>query len=203
MPEFGRSVVVIFVLLNPFLMSIYLLDLIQEKDIRTFSQSLISASGISVAVFSAFALVGDAIFTQLLQVNFASFLIFGGFVFLIVGVRFVFSGEQVLQEMRGGSETVGASIAMPFMIGPATVSAAVLTGSRLDAIYAVVAITLAVVMSMLALIALKWTYDALHQRHEDIVRRYVAIVGRVMALVIGTLAVEMIVKGVKTWIGEL
>lgn len=198
-----KSTTLMFVLLNPFLMSIYLMDLMQDLDGRTFFRVLTRAVLISGTVFAAFAALGDVIFTDMLQARFASFLIFGGIVFLLVGIRFVFSGSDSLRALRGSAKHVSGSIAMPFIIGPATVSASILAGMRMPALLAVASIATALVLAVASLVALKWLLDVAHQRNEGIVNRYIDIVGRAMALVIGTLAVEMVLQGLDAWLAPL
>lgn len=199
MEAFIKSTTLLFVLLNPFLMSIYLMDLIQDLDGRTFARVVGRAVLISWVVFTIFAILGDAIFTDLLQARFASFLIFGGVVFLLVGIRFVFSGSEGLRALRGKAEHISGSIAMPFIIGPATVSASVLAGMHLSRSLAAASIALALVLALVSLIAFKAILDVANKHNERIVSRYLDIVGRAMALVIGTLAVEMILQGIEAW----
>lgn len=201
MEPFLQSTTLLLVLLNPFLMSIYLIDLIQGLDRKMFRKVIMRGGAISCCVFILFAWVGDAIFTDILHARFASFLIFGGVVFLIIGLRFVFSGSDTLKSLRGAPEHLGGSIAMPFMIGPGTVSASVLAGSRLPAWQAAVAITFALILVVVSIIAFKWFHDFVKQRNERLVERYLEVTGRMMALVIGTFAVEMILQGIETWLG--
>jgi multiple antibiotic resistance protein len=199
MEDFVRSATLMFVLLNPFMMSIYLIDLIQELDWKTFNRVLIRGALISLSVFVACAWIGDAIFTRVLQARFASFLIFGGLVFLIIGLRFVFQGSETLKGLRGSPEHLGGSIAMPFMIGPGTVSASILAGTRLNPVPAALSIMLALGSVVLALILLKWLHDFVKQRNERLIQRYLEITGRITALIIGTFAVEMILQGIEAW----
>jgi len=196
---FARSTVLLVVLLNPFLMSIYLLDLIEKLDDKTFFSTLIRGVVIATIVFSLFAVGGDAVFSDLFQVRFASFLIFGGIVFLVVGLRFIQAGPQALSELRGDPEHIAGSIAMPFMIGPATVSASVLAGARLPILWAVGSIAAAMVVTVLGLLAIKWLHGLVRQRNAGLVGRYVDIVGRASALLIGTIAVDMVLNGIESW----
>jgi small neutral amino acid transporter SnatA (MarC family) len=196
---FARSTTLLVVLLNPFLMSVYLLDLIEKLDDETFFATLIRGVVIATIVFSLFALGGDAIFSDLFQVRFASFLIFGGIVFLVVGLRFILAGPQALAELRGDPEHVAGSIAMPFMIGPATVSASVLAGARLPILWAVGSIAAAMVVMVLGLLAIKWLHGVVRQRNARLVERYVDIIGRASALLIGTIAVDMVLNGIELW----
>jgi multiple antibiotic resistance protein len=196
---FAAWTMLLVVLLNPFLMSIYLLDLIEKLDDETFFATLIRSVAIATIVFSLFAVGGDAIFSDVLHVRFASFLIFGGIVFLVVGLRFIQVGPEALAELRGDPEHIAGSVAMPFMIGPATVSASVLAGARLPILWAVGSIAAAMVVMVLGLLAIKWLHGVVRERNAGLVRRYVDIVGRASALLIGTIAVDMVLNGVELW----
>jgi len=196
---FARSTTLLVVLLNPFLMSIYLLDLIEKLDDETFFATLIRGVVVATIVFSLFAVGGDAVFSEVFQVRFASFLIFGGIVFLVVGLRFVQVGPEALSELRGDPEHIAGSIAMPFMIGPATVSASVLAGARLPILWAVGSIGAAMVVMVLGLLAIKWLHGVVTQRNAGLVERYVDIIGRASALLIGTIAVDMVLSGIELW----
>jgi multiple antibiotic resistance protein len=200
---FLDSIILMLVLFNPLLMSIYLIDVLTELDVRTFSRVLLRAFVLSGAVFLVFAWAGDAIFVRVLQVRFAAFLIFGGVVFLIIGIRYLTNGAKMIDSLRGPPEHLAGSIAMPFMIGPGTVSASVLTGARLPVLYAALAIVIALTVACLALIAFKYLHDYVRANNEAILERYVEIAGRISALVIGTIAVEMILKGIDLWLQEV
>ena len=108
-----KSLALFLVLFNPFLMSIYLLDLIQDLDYRTFFRVLVRATLISASVFMLFAWGGEAIFTNLLQVRFAAFLVFGGIVISLIALQMMFTGSNAIRNMRGGDpEHISGSIAM-------------------------------------------------------------------------------------------
>ena len=49
------------------------------------------------------------------------------------------------------------------------------------------------------MIAMKHPHDYVKSRNEALVQRYIDIAGRVTALVVGTFAIEMIMRGVATW----
>ena len=74
------SFLLLFALLNPFLMSIYLIDLITDLDMRVFVRVLVRGALISGVVFMLFAWGGDAIFSRYLQVRVASLQVFGGII---------------------------------------------------------------------------------------------------------------------------
>lgn len=196
---FIKSTTLLIVLLNPFLMSIYLLDLIESLDSKTFISTLVRGVVIATVVFAMFAIGGDAIFSDLFQVRFASFLIFGGIVFVVIGLRFIQAGPQALSELRGDPEHIAGSIAMPFMIGPGTVSASVLAGARLPAGWAVASIGVSMLVMVVGLLIIKWLYGVVKDRNAGLVSRYVDIIGRASALFIGTIAVDMMLTGFEIW----
>jgi small neutral amino acid transporter SnatA (MarC family) len=196
------SFLLFFALLNPFLLSIYLIDLITDLKPGVFMRVLVRGTLISAVVFSLFAWGGDAIFSQYLRVRFASFQVFGGVIFLLIGIRFVFSGADALRSIRGQPEHLAGSIAMPFMIGPGTVSASVVIGARLPVLeaWAVIAITL--VLTVVMVLAIKFAHDYVKEYNKALVDRYIEIVGRLSALLIGTFALEMLFEGIGTWLQD-
>ena len=131
--------------------------------------------------------------------RFASFLIFGGIVFIVIGLRFIQVGPEALSELHGRPEHIAGSIAMPFMIGPGTVSASVLTGARLPITWAISSIGAAMVVMVAGLLAIKWLHGVVKERNAVLVERYVDIIGRASALLIGTIAVDMVITGIELW----
>jgi len=198
-----RSFTLMVVLLNPFLLAVYLLPLIRELDCRTFMRVLARGGAISVAAFVAFAALGDAIFQDVLQVRFAAFLVFGGVVFILIALQFIFKGPDAIEMLRGEVGYVAGSIAMPFMIGPGTINASVLAGSRLPLSLAAATIAAAVVTAVVGLGVLKRVHDMVKKRNARLVSAYVDMVGRISALVIGAIAVEMIFQGLEQWIATM
>lgn len=195
---FLKSLTLFLVLFNPFLMSIYLMDLIQELNGRTFLRVLMRATMISGIVFLLFAWGGERIFTDILQVSFESFLIFGGVVIFVIALQMMFMGSSALKQLRGGNPAhISGSIAMPFMIGPGTISASVISGNILSYGSAAAAIVLALALTIIMLMLLKYIFDAIKVRNVDLLERYVDIAGRAGALLTGTIGVQMIVNGIK------
>ena len=201
--DYFKSATLLITLLNPFLIIVYLVDVIQKLSHSQFRKVLIRAGLIASLVFFAFAIMGDTIFSGILQVEFASFQIFGGIVFLLIGIQFVFKGPLALEMLRGESEHIAGSIAMPVLIGPGTIGASVVIGEGHDAISACLIIFVAVVISIISILALKLIHDVVNQKREGLVERYIDIAGRMTALYVGTVAINMIMKGTVSWINKL
>ena len=202
MPDFWNSVTLLLVLLNPFLVIIYLVDVVQKLSGRQFAKTLIRGGLIACIVFCCFALVGDAIFSHFVKAEFASFQIFGGAVFLLIGMQFVFRGPTAIEMLRGDSENLAGAIAMPVLIGPGTISASIVIGERHAALASCSVVFAAVSLSILAMLALKALHDYVRPRNEPIIQRYIEISGRITALFVGTIAVEMIMQGLRAWVGK-
>ncbi len=200
MTSFLRSLTLLLLLLNPFLLIIYLIDVVEKLERLQFARVLVRAGLIASAVFCVFAILGDAVFASFLQAQFASFQIFGGVVFLLIGVQFVFKGPLAIEMLRGESQNLAGAIAMPILIGPGTISASVIIGKRHDALTACAAVLLAVLASVLIMIGLKAFHDYVRPKSEPLIQRYIEIAGRITALFVGTFSIEMIMQGVRSWL---
>lgn len=194
--------VLLLVLLNPFLVIIYLIDVVDKLDRKQFTNVLIRAGLIAVAVFWFFTVLGDAVFSSVMQAEFASFQIFGGVVFLLIGLQFVFRGPTAIEMLRGESENLAGAIAMPILVGPGTISASVIIGKRHALIPACGAVLIAVFVSIVIMIGLKSLHDFVKPKNEPLIQRYIEIAGRITALFVGTISIEMIMRGVLDWAGK-
>ena len=104
-----------------------------------------------------------------------------------------------MRVVRGQPEHLAGSIAMPFMIGPGTVSASVVVGTRLPMPGAIAVIIATLALTVAFVTALKVAHDYLKERNARLIDRYVEVVGRLSALLIGTFSVEMIFEGLGSW----
>lgn len=196
-----EGVLLFLVILNPFLLSVYLLELIEKLSFSDFAKVLVRASGISLVVFTLFAISGDAIFDNVLHVRFAAFQVFGGVIFTLIALQYLLQGSSAIAALRGDAAHLAGAVAMPFMIGPGTISASVVIGARGTPLTATLALILALVVAVTIVLVLKFIHDRVRARRAELIRRYVEITGRVGALLIGTIAVEMIFQGIERWHG--
>ena len=203
MTEFIKSILLLLVLLNPFLVIIYLIDILQKLDSKRFRNVLIRAGFIAAAVFVCFSVLGTAVFSSFLQVDFASFQIFGGIVFLLIGIQFVFKGPDAIEVLRGESEHIAGAVAMPVLIGPGTISASVVIGERHNMFVGSMAVLAATALCIATIYVLKKVHDFVRTRREALIQRYIEIAGRITALFVGTVQIEMIFQGLKSWISKI
>ncbi len=198
-----ESTILLLALLNPFLLVVYLIGPMKQLSRTEFAQVLTRAGLIAGAVFCAFAVLGDAIFANVVQADFASFQIFGGLIFVLIGLQFVFRGPDAIEILRGEAAHISGAVAMPVLIGPGTISASVIIGKRHDPALACIAVIAAVSISLLIVFLLKALHDYVLPRREALIERYLEIVGRITALYVGTVAVEMIMRGLTSWISHM
>lgn len=201
--EFLSAVSLLLVLLNPFALSVYLIDIFHAHATKLIASVIARAALIALFAFSLFAWGGELIITRGLNVRFASFQIFGGLVFLAVGMRMMLSGSRAIEGLRGSPEHIAGSIAMPFMIGPATVSASAWIGTQLGVLVGIATIATALLATVATLVVLKVGLDRVKQVNARLVERYVEIAGRLAAVVAGTVAVDMIISGIESWLDTL
>jgi len=202
MSEHFKSAVLLFTLLNPFLILIYLVEMVKELAIKPFAQIVINAGLVASVVYSLFAILGDAIFGDIVQAEFASFQIFGGVILFIIGLQFVFRGPMSMTMLKSKSGYSVGAVAMPVLIGPGTISASLVIGKRHDQLEAIAVIFSSVALAIIVVIVLKSLHDFVLPRNEPLINRYIEITGRISALYVGTVAVEMIMKGLGAWIGK-
>lgn len=202
MTDFYRSAILLLVLLNPFALSIYLVEILRNHSSKVVGRIVFRACLISWSVFAIFAIAGDRIFSDVLQVRFAAFQVFGGILFIMIALRFMLSGKQTMFSLRGEPERIAGAVAMPFMIGPGTVSAATLAGSKLPVYQAVLALGASLLATGLLLMVAKVTLDHVRERNVRLVERYTEIAGRISAVVVGTVAVEMLFQGIDAYLAS-
>lgn len=203
MDQIISSITMLLVLLNPFLIIVYLIDIVKKKSKAVFTSVMIRAGLISSIVFCSFALLGDTIFKSVFNASFASFQIFGGVIFLLTGIQFVFRGSSSIESLRGESKYVAGAIAMPIFIGPGTISYSVFIGERLSKFNAVLSILIAVGLCVSIILILKNIHDRIQKQKEELIEQYIDIAGRVIAFLIGTVSIELIMNGVGYWIKNL
>jgi multiple antibiotic resistance protein len=101
--------------------------------------------------------------------------------------------------MRGAPEHIAGAIALPIMIGPGTVSASILAGTKLSPGLSLVCIVSTMAITVITMLFLKKIHDFVRPLNEKLIERYVEVMGRVTALVVGTYSIEMIMQGLTTW----
>jgi multiple antibiotic resistance protein len=124
------SAVAFLVLLNPFALFIYLQPVMRELSTKDFLRVLFRASFISFMIFIIFALTGEFIFKKVLQINFEAFRLFGGIIFFSFAYIYIIHGKKSLIELKENLNDLASEIALPFMVGAATLSLSIIIGHK-------------------------------------------------------------------------
>lgn len=198
-----RSFALFFALLNPFLLGVYMLDALRELSPAAFRRMIANGALVSLAIFSAFVVAGDSIFGSVLPARFASFQIFGGIVFLLMGIRYVLAGAAAIASFRGPARAEPGAEAFLYFVGPGTVSASVVVGGRHSISVALMIVAASVVLAVLCMGIVKFGFDRARAVRGSALDRELEILGRIAGLLVGTFAVDMILTGVSTFLAEL
>jgi small neutral amino acid transporter SnatA (MarC family) len=193
----------LLVILNPFALSVYLVDVLQGHALASVTKMLVRALFIAAVVMGIFAVFGERLFTDVLHVRFFAFQVFGGIVFLIIGLKFILDGSGTMTLLRGEPAQLAGAVAMPFLIGPGTVSASALAGARHGALVGPLVVVASLASTGIILIFLKLVFDRLKTTNAALLERYTEVAGRVSGFLAGSISVEMIASGLETWIGGL
>lgn len=203
MSAYVSTFTLLLVILNPFALSVYLFEVLREHSFKLIAAMLLRALAIAGVVLSAFAVGGERMLTDLLHVRFFAFQVFGGIVFLIIGLKFILEGSQTVSLLRGEPAHLVGTVAMPFLIGPGTISAAALAGVKHDAGIGVVIVFSALAATGIVLMLLKLFFDRLKDRNAALLERYAEIAGRVSGFLAGSISIEMIATGIESWLDIL
>jgi small neutral amino acid transporter SnatA (MarC family) len=189
----------LLVILNPFALSVYLFEVLRRHSTKQVAAMLMRACFIATAVLGAFAVGGERLLTDVLQIRFFAFQIFGGIVFLIIGLKFILEGASTVSLLRGEPEQLAGTVAMPFLIGPGTISIAALAGARHGPLPGVGVVIAALVTTGIVLVTLQMLFERVKERNASLLERYAEVAGRVSGFLAGSLSIEMITTGVETW----
>lgn len=185
------------VLLNPFALFVYLLPLKRELGMQSFVQILIRASLISFVIYAAFALLGERIFTELLQIDFESFRIFGGVVVASFALSFILQGKRSMITTRGELSMIAAEVALPFIVGAATITLSILIGKRLESVNALMTIGGAMTISGLIIYGLARLRQSLKSPLLDVFDKNMEILLRINGFFVGAIGIDLIVTGIR------
>lgn len=183
--------------LNPFALFIYLSPVMQELPHGKFRYVLFKASAISFGIYVFFALTGQFIFERIFLIHYEAFRIFGGIIVASIAFAFIMHGEKALIRVKEDLDDLASDIALPFMVGAATISLAILIGNVLSPIAATGVIFLVLVVNYFAILFLKYIRDHIKRtKFKTAFDKNMDIFLRINAFLIGAIGIDMIISGV-------
>jgi multiple antibiotic resistance protein len=125
------------VLMNPIALFVYIIPLKRDLGFDNFLKVLKKASFISFVIFAVFAVFGTFIFTDIFQIRFSSFRLFGGVLLVAFALKFILQGNQAMIDTKGQLDSIASEVALPYMVGSTTIALAILMGNRFGPLTAV------------------------------------------------------------------
>lgn len=186
------------VMINPVALFLYLQPIMLELDHKEFRILLFKASATSFSIYLLFFLLGDVIFTEVFQINFEAFRIFGGIVLFSFAYFYIVKGQKAMLRMKENLDDLANEIALPFMVGAGTISLSILMKEKLDYTLGITNLILAVVASYMVVMGLKFIRDKLKKEKLRIAfDKNMEIVVRLNGFFVGAIGINMMHTGIQ------
>lgn len=197
-----RDTLLLLVMLNPFATMLFLTAMMQERSTREFLAIFTKASLFTLLILIAFALTGDFVLAEIFQVSLPAVRIFGGMTIGMAAFTYIMQGPEGLKLFRGDITTVAQNIALPFLVGPGAIWVSISIGSTHPVWASSSIIIIALAINFLSMMI----YNLMINRardHQVLTRilSYFQMLMRLNALLIGAVAVQMILAGIKAFMG--
>jgi len=201
MREILNSALPFLAILNPFAVCLYLAGVMEDLSTRDFIKVFSWSSMISLFVFWIFMLSGEHFLITVLGVRPAALRIFGGLIFLVVGYNYATKGYRAAEMLRGKLDELPSAIALPYMIGAATITQSIIIGKNNSTIIGTMILIVSIAVTFTVVILFKFIRDKMQESRGRIFDRYINILSRINGLIIGTISTDMIVSGIhQIWI---
>jgi multiple antibiotic resistance protein len=194
--EMLKAIIGFLVLLNPFALYVYLQPVSRSLKTWTFMRVLVRASFISFVIFVLFALTGEYIFAEIIQIRFDAFRIFGGIVFFVIAVMYIVHGRKAIIELEEDLHDLANTIALPFMVGAGTISYSVIIGHKFMPMRATVMLLAIMAITVACIFGLIILRRALIPRLQVAFDKIMSIGMRLMGFFVGAIGVDMIITGI-------
>jgi len=194
-----QTIAEFLVLLSPFALFLYLRPVMKELSQQDFIKLLLKATMISFAIFFVFLVTGDFIFKQVLNINFESFRIFGGIIIFSIAYLFIMKGQKAFFHLKGSLEDLAAEIALPFLVGAATISLTILMGNNFSITIGSSLLILILSINFFSILFLKYLRDHIKEKKFKVAfDKNMEILLRLNGFFIGAIGINMIIRGINT-----
>lgn len=158
------TILALLVMLNPFALFLYQLDIIRELSKKDFAKLFYKASATAFFLLGIFLMAGNMIFQDVFQVPVGTFRIFGGVIVLSYSIIFLMSAEKTLIKVRKTMDDTAAEIAMPFMIGAGTISVIILVNHEYSIYKGLIILMAALILNFLIVLSLVLIRDFINKK---------------------------------------
>lgn len=186
------------VLINPFALFVYLIPVMKDLTLGDFYKVLFKASIISFFIFIIFSQFGEYIFYNVFSIQFDSFRIFGGLVIVIMALVFIIQGKRSFITLKGTLDDLASEIAMPFLVGAATISISILIGKKFSFIESVIIIAAALLVNYGTIMVLVIIKEKLPSYKMKVAfEKFLVYLLRINGFLVGAIGVDMTIVGIK------
>ncbi len=184
------------VMLNPFAMFVLLQPVRRDMEGPHFMAVLLRASISTAIILVLFYLGGDFLFTQILQVEFESFRVFGGIIIFSIAYLYIIKDRKALLQVKKDVNDLALDVSLPFMVGAGTISLSILLRQVVPHLLLGIAIILLVVfVNYVLILGLGYMRLLFRRKPEDFDKLMDAIM-RVNIFFFGAIGIDMIITGI-------
>ncbi|MCF7871197.1 MAG: hypothetical protein K9L95_04840 [Candidatus Omnitrophica bacterium] len=193
-----QFIISFLVLLNPFALFIYLNPIAKDLNRKDYLMVLVKAGGLSLLIFLGFALFGRIIFEKILLIDFSSFKIFGGVVITAYALIFIIQGRKSFFTLKGSLDDLAAEIALPFMVGAATISLCIIIGNRFHPFAAsgIITLTMIIHISLVFFLTIL-KYSLFKERLKVAFDKTMGMFLRLNGFIVGAIGSNLIISGIR------
>lgn len=185
------------IFMNPFAQFLYLKDVADDLDLKTFAGVYGRATIMSLLIYLFFAYVGEGIFTHFFSIKFDAFRIFGGIIIFSYAFLFIMNGAKGMVRMKENLDDLASEIALPFIVGAGTIYLSIVIGHKATHFtWAFASITGVMIVNYLAVLGLAGLKDLLKRKRRVAFDKYVGIAMRLNGFFMGAIGVNMIIDGI-------
>jgi MarC family membrane protein len=195
--SFTSAVVILLLVVDPIGNIPLFVSLLRQVERAQRTWVIVRECGIALAVLIAFVLFGRSILS-LFGISDSSLTIAGGVILFLIALRMIFRRPEGVFGEEPGGEPFIVPLAVPSIAGPTAIATVVLFASRAPQRWAewIAAVAVAILVTFFVLVFA-----------ERIARfageRALLALERLMGLVLTAIAVEMLLKGIETFVRGL
>ena len=196
--SFVSAVVILVLVMDPVGNIPLFISLLARVEPRRRLRVIARECAIALLVLVAFVLFGRALL-GVLGISDSSLTIAGGVILFLIALRMVFRHpEGLFGDADGGGEPFIVPLAIPALAGPAAIATVVLQVSRAPErmLEWIAAVVLGMLLTLIVLLAAEQIARVLGDRA-------LMALERLMGLVLTAIAVEMLLRGVRAFVGQL
>jgi MarC family membrane protein len=195
--SFASAVVILVLVLDPIGNVPIFVSLLRRVRPGRRTRVILRECAIAFGVLVAFVFVGEAVL-RLFGLSGTSLTIAGGVILFLIALRMIFrSGAEVFGNLPDGEPFI-VPLAIPSIAGPAAIASVVLLASAAPQRWAewCGAVTIAMAVTLVALLFAERVARAVGERA-------LAAFERLVGLFLATIAIEMLLRGIETFVRQL